>query len=165
MRQLNHSRRTARGLTLIELMVALTIGAFLAMAAGPFFGDYVSNARLREAGNTVYGEAMFAQSEAIKRNGVVRLSINGTSMRVYERTGGIDGPTIRDSTLSGSVIASPAVVLDFGSDGRPAPFGTSVATNFVNPGMTCSSDTRCPGLRVDAGGAIRLCGNHLSGCD
>lgn len=165
MRQLRPNRRSARGLTLIELMIALAIGGFLAMAAGPFFGDYVSNARLREAGNTVYGEAMFAQSEAIKRNGVVRLSIDGTSMRMIDRTTGVDGPLIRESTLTGNVIASPAVVLDFGSDGRPAPFGTSVATNFVNPGMTCSSETRCPGLRVDAGGAIRLCGNHLSGCD
>jgi len=29
---------------------------------------------------------------------------------------------------------------------------------------TCSTELRCPGLRVDAGGAMRLCGNHLDSC-
>ena len=40
--------KTQRGLTLIELMVGLTIAAFLLMAAAPFFGDYIRNSRLRE---------------------------------------------------------------------------------------------------------------------
>ena len=82
MRQLN----TARGLTLIELMVGLTIAAFLLMAAAPFFGDYIRNSRLREAGNALLGEALFAQSEAIKRNTTVRLSTSGATLQVIDRS-------------------------------------------------------------------------------
>lgn len=160
MRHLN----TSRGLTLVELMVGLTIGAFLLMAAAPFFGDYIRNSRLREAGNTLLSEALFAQSEAIKRNGTVRLSTGGATLQVIDRgTGGAD-VVLRERTLSGNVTA-PAATLDFGTEGRLVPFGTSGAINLSMSGQTCSDDTRCPGLRVDAGGATRLCGNHQSGCD
>ena len=62
-----------RGVTLIELMVGLVITAVLLGMAAPFFGDYVTNSRLREGGNGLMAEALYAQSEALKRNGVVRL--------------------------------------------------------------------------------------------
>jgi type IV fimbrial biogenesis protein FimT len=29
-------------------------------------------------------------------------------------------------------------------------------------GLTCSSDFRCPGLRVDGGGTMRLCADKLA---
>jgi type IV fimbrial biogenesis protein FimT len=45
------------------------------------------------------------------------------------------------------------------------PFGTAGSINLSMTGEICSDDTRCPGLRVDAGGATRLCGNHLQNCD
>ena len=152
-----------RGLTLVELMVGLTIGAFLLMAAAPFFGDYLRNSRLREAGNALLSEALFAQSEAIKRNSTVRLSTDGATLQVIDRGTGAD-VLLRERTLSGNV-AAPAATLDFGTEGRPVPFGSSGAINLSMSGATCSDDTRCPGLRVDAGGATRLCGNYQSGCD
>jgi type IV fimbrial biogenesis protein FimT len=158
MRQLN----TTRGLTLIELMVGLTIGGFLLMAAAPFFGDYIRNSRLREAGNVLLGEALFAQSEAIKRNGTVRLSTSGVTLQVIDLSA--PNPPLRERTLAGNVTA-PVATLDFGTEGRPVPFGTSGSINLSMTGELCSDDTRCPGLRVDAGGATRLCGNHQHGCD
>jgi len=154
----------ARGLTLIELMVGLTISAFLLMAAAPFFGDYIRNSRLREAGNALLGEALFAQSEAIKRNTTVRLSTSGATLQVIDRsTAGVD-VILRERTLSGNVTA-PVATLDYGTEGRPVPFGTAGSINLSMTGEICSDDTRCPGLRVDAGGATRLCGNHLNACD
>lgn len=154
----------SRGLTLIELMVGLSIGAILLVAAAPFFGDYIRNSRLREAGHALLSETLFAQSEAIKRNGTVRLSTDGATMQVIERgANGVD-VVLRERTLSGQVTA-PAATLDFGTEGRPVPFGTSGSINLGMSGQVCSIDTRCPGLRVDAGGAIRLCGNFQSGCD
>jgi type IV fimbrial biogenesis protein FimT len=158
MRQLN----TTRGLTLIELMVGLTIAGFLLMAAAPFFGDYIRNSRLREAGNVLLGEALFAQSEAIKRNGTVRLSTSGATLQVIDLSA--PNPPLRERTLAGNVTA-PVATLDFGTEGRPVPFGTSGSINLSMTGELCSDDTRCPGLRVDAGGATRLCGNHQHDCD
>jgi type IV fimbrial biogenesis protein FimT len=154
----------ARGLTLIELMVGLTIGASLLMAAAPFFGDYIRNSRLREAGNALLGEALFAQSEAIKRNTTVRLSTSGATLQVIDRSDPLVDVVLRERTLAGNVTA-PAATLDYGTEGRPMPFGTAGSINLSMTGEVCSDDTRCPGLRVDAGGATRLCGNHLHDCD
>jgi type IV fimbrial biogenesis protein FimT len=153
-----------RGLTLIELMVALTIGALLLVMGVPFFGDYVRNARLRESGNTLLSEALFAQSEAIKRNAAVRLSSNGATLQVIDRSDPNNEVVLRERTLASDVSAAVATV-DFGSEGRPLPFGTSGSINLSMAGVACSDDTRCPGLRIDAGGATRLCGNHLHDCD
>lgn len=153
-----------RGLTLIELMVGLTIGALLLVMGVPFFGDYVRNARLRESGNTLLSESLYAQSEAIKRNSAVRLSSNGATLQVIDRSDVNNEVVLRERTLASDVAAEVATV-DFGSEGRPLPFGTSGSINLSMAGHACSDDTRCPGLRIDAGGATRLCGNHLHDCD
>ena len=153
-----------RGLTLIELMVGLTIGALLLVMGVPFFGDYVRNARLRESGNTLLSESLYAQSEAIKRNSAVRLSSNGATLQVIDRSDVNNEVVLRERTLASDVTAEVATV-DFGSEGRPTPFGTSGSINLSMAGHACSDDNRCPGLRIDAGGATRLCGNHLHDCD
>ena len=156
--------KAPRGLTLIELMVGLTIGALLMMMGVPFFGDYMRNSRLREAGNLLLGESLFAQSEAIKRNTTVRLSTNGATLQVIDRSDINAEVVLRERQMTGDVVA-PAATLDFGSEGRPTPFPTSGSINLSMTGVACSDDNRCPGLRVDAGGATRLCGNHTVNCE
>jgi type IV fimbrial biogenesis protein FimT len=163
-RRLKHGHaghRAARGLTLIELMVGLAIAALLALAAAPAFGDYVANSRLREAGNLVFTEALAAQSEAIKRNTTVRLETDGVQVRVIDLSDAAAPVTLRERTLPGGVEAEAADV-DFGSEGRLAPFGTTAAVNLTKSGITCSAETRCPGLRVDGGGQVRLCSDQTS---
>ncbi|MCU0768020.1 MAG: GspH/FimT family pseudopilin [Burkholderiaceae bacterium] len=145
-------------------MVGLTIGALLLMMGVPFFGDYVRNARLRESGNALLSEALYAQSEAIKRNSPVRLSSDGATLQVIDRSDVNNEVVLRERTLATDVAAEVATV-DFGSEGRPMPFGASGSINLSMAGVACSDDTRCPGLRIDAGGATRLCGNRLNGCD
>lgn len=159
----SRAARRSRGLTLIELMVALAIMAVLAAAAGPYLGDYMSNSRLREAGNLLLTETLMAQSEAIKRNTTVRLSTNGATVQVLDMTVAGTPVVLRERTLPGSVTA-PVSTLDFGTEGRPAPFGTAGSVDLGSTGVTCSVDLRCPGLRVDAGGAVRLCGNYQVNC-
>lgn len=155
MRQL----KAPHGLTLIELMVGISIAAILMMASAPFFGDYIRNSRLREAGNTLLSEALFAQSEAIKLNATVRLSTNGATLQVIDRTDPLAEIVLRERWLVGNVVA-PVATIDFGSEGRPVNFAVG-SINLSMTGVTCSDDARCPGLRVDAGGATRLCTNHL----
>ncbi|HSW07799.1 pilus assembly FimT family protein [Aquabacterium sp.] len=156
MRQLN----TRRGVTLIELMVGLVIMAVLTGMAAPFFGDYITNSRLREGGNALMAEALYAQSEALKRNGVVRLSITGTATQVIDMTQTVPA-TLRTRTFTQG-LAADALNIDFGSDGMTRPRGTDVVADMSIAGVTCSSEQRCPRLRIDAGGAILLCGNKLS---
>jgi len=162
MRHLNNGRQ--RGLTLVELMVGLAIAAFLMLTAAPYFAEYTTNSRLHEGGNLLYSEALLAQSEAVKRNTTVRLASNGDTLQVIDESDSTAPVVLRTRTLVGGTTAA-TVNVDFGSEGRPTPFGTSASINLSMNNQTCSSDVRCPGLRVDAGGAIRLCNNQLSGCD
>lgn len=157
-----HLIAAQRGLTLVELMVALAIAALLVTAAAPFFADYGANSRLRESGNTVYTEALLAQSEAIKRNRVVRLSTSGTAVQVIDLTDPANPVVLRTRSLAAGVTVATATV-DFGSQGWPTNL-TAVAINLSSTTATCSDEYRCPGLRVEAGGAIRLCGNQLVNC-
>ncbi len=153
-----------RGLTLVELMVALAISAILAVTAAPFLGDYLANSRLREAGNALYAEALFAQSEAQKRNARVRLQLQGNTVRTLDMSVGTAGDLLREFTLATPVTAAANVDLDFASSGRPAT-GNDLAANLVMAGSACTADRRCPGLRVDAGGAVRLCSDTLGSCN
>ncbi|MCC6249296.1 MAG: GspH/FimT family pseudopilin [Rubrivivax sp.] len=159
-----------RGLTLIELMLTITIAGFLLVAAAPHFSEYTNNSRLREGGTTLQTEAMFAQSEAIKRNRVVRLTISGSTIQVLEAQDTAAMTLLRERTLAGGVAAAAATV-DFAPRGFPVNRAVTPPVDFVAasidlgmPGVTCSAEQRCPGLRIDAGGGIRLCGNKLSGC-
>lgn len=163
-RHLSAAALRQRGLTLIEVMVALAIAAVLAMSAAPFLGDYAANARLREGGNALLAETLFAQSEALKRNATVRVVLNNANITLRDMSTGGTGTLIRTTALPAPVLAETNTSFNLGSDGRPTPFGTAVSINLKASGQTCSADRRCPGLRVDAGGAIRLCGDITRAC-
>lgn len=152
-----------RGLTLIELMVALSIAAILVVAAVPSFQDYLGNSRLRGSGNTLFVHAMFAQSEAIKRNNVVRLATDGAVVRVLDRSDPDNEVLVRETVLADGISAAAANI-DFGAEGRPVGFAAG-SINLSSAVHACSTEIRCPGLRVDGGGAIRLCGDHQISCD
>lgn len=154
--------RCARGLTLVEVMVGLAIAGILAITAAPFLGDYLANSRLRESGHALLTETLFAQSEAQKRNGRVGLRVEGSRVRTLDFSAGNTGVVLREFNLTPPVAAQADAALDFDSRGRPA--AGDFAINLALAGNTCSAERRCPGLRVDAGGAVRLCADHLESC-
>jgi prepilin-type N-terminal cleavage/methylation domain-containing protein len=62
-------RRTAlAGLTLVELLVAMSIAAILAAIALPSFASFIDEQRLRAVTNELVADLNLARSEAIKRN-------------------------------------------------------------------------------------------------
>ena len=154
---------SVRGFTLIEVLIAIAISALMLGVGMPYFGDYITNARLREGGSAVHSETLYAQGEAIRRNVPIRLTVNGSRMTLLDMSVG-DGTEIRVTELPSPVVATSVETLNLGTDGRPVPFGRSVAIDFGAPGVVCTAETRCPGLRVDAGGAVRLCPNRLENC-
>lgn len=155
-------RPAASGLTLVEVMIAVAISAILALAAAPFFGDYITNSRLRESGNALVAQTLLAQSEALKRNNVVRVQMAGSDVSLLDMAAGEPGTLIRQLSLTAPVSVAANTVVNFGSNGRP--LAGDVAVNLKATGYACSADRRCPGLRVDAGGAVMLCGDYTNGC-
>lgn len=157
------SARTAAGLTLVELMIALAVAGMLAVVAAPYFGDYIRNSRLRESGNTLYTETLMAQSDAIKRNTRIRISTAGAVVQSIDMSDPTAPVVLRSRTVADGVTMATAT-FDFGGEGRLVPFGTSASVNLSMAAVTCSTETRCPGLRVDGGGWVQLCGNHMLSC-
>lgn len=170
MRHLRAPLHGQAGLTLIEVMVGLGIAAALAVTAAPHFSEYTTNSRLRSSGNLLMSEALMAQSEAIKRNRTVRLVVGGGTVQVLDMTVPGSPAVLRERSLAPGVTAATTTstagisTLDFGSEGRPMSFGTSVSIDLSMSGAACSGDLRCPGLRVDAGGAVKLCGDRTLSC-
>lgn len=162
MRQLTPTR-TQRGLTLVELMVAFSIGALLLVAAAPSLRDYTVNSKLRESGNTLYTETLMAQNEAIKRNRNVQLSVAGANITVADVTVPASPVTLRTRSMADGITAAASGSVTFGSQGWTTNL-TAVSINLAHSTVTCDADNRCPGLRVEAGGSIKLCGNHLDTC-
>ncbi len=63
----------ARGVTLIELMVALTVLAVLAAAAAPNFKSFLHNSRLSSDATRLFADLELARSEASRRNTTVTI--------------------------------------------------------------------------------------------
>lgn len=64
----------ARGFTLIELMVVVALAAIMAALAAPSFKSFVSGQRVKTAASDFVMTAIFARSEAIKRNADVTIT-------------------------------------------------------------------------------------------
>src|SRR5262245_23180224 len=60
--------RTARGFTLVELMVGLTLLAFLLMLALPAFGTFIQNQKLRGKAESILTGLQVARTEAVRLN-------------------------------------------------------------------------------------------------
>ena len=67
---------TARGFTLIELMVTIAIMAILLAIATPSFNDALLSNKLSSYANNLVGSAYASRSEAIKRNAVITLCVS-----------------------------------------------------------------------------------------
>lgn len=76
------ARRRQVGATLIELMIGIGVFAMLIALAVPMANDYIQNAHVRTAAESIVSGMQFAKSEALKRNSAVRFQL------VNDLTGG-----------------------------------------------------------------------------
>jgi type IV fimbrial biogenesis protein FimT len=69
------SRLPVRGVTLIEIMVALGIFSFLLAMAAPTIGTWIQNSRIRTSAESIVAGLQRAKSEAVSRNARVRFQL------------------------------------------------------------------------------------------
>lgn len=70
--------RAVRGLTLLELAVAMALFAMLVMAGVPGIGEWLQNERTRSAAQTILQGVMRARAEAVAQNARVRFQLTSS---------------------------------------------------------------------------------------
>ena len=61
------------GFTIIELLIAVAILGIISMLAAPSFREFIIGSQVRSGASDLYGSALLARSEAIKRNATITL--------------------------------------------------------------------------------------------
>lgn len=179
----------ARGASLVELVVALAVGALLVVMAAPNYREWIQNSQIRTLAEGIQGGLQLARAEAVRRNAAVRFQFTDTLtnscsvsasgnnwvISLADPTGKcatapsdtVD-PYIIQSGYAGegsanTVVAAGQARITFNGWGRPT---SGVSIDISNPtGGTCvaaSGKMRCLRVTVSADGQVRLCDPAVS---
>jgi len=154
------------GVSIIEMMIAITIAALLMMIGLPNMTIWLNNSQIRTAGETMLAGLTLARTEAVRRNTIVRfqmvsdftsgcvISTSATNwvVSLTDPTGACEdapneaGPIIQtrsggEGTSRAAIAATPAATVHFNGLGRKTSPGGAANIDSVrisNPtGGTC----------------------------
>ncbi len=69
----------ARGFTLIEAIIGVAVMAFLMAAGMPMYTQWIQNAQIRTAADSIIDGLQLARNEAVRRGALVRFGLTGSS--------------------------------------------------------------------------------------
>lgn len=164
---------TARGFTLIELMVTVALIAVLTMLGVPAYQDYVANNRVRVTAGDIREGLQLARMEAIRRNDRVSFCLDGASWSVRSGALCTAGETLRgQQEVRRSVSVSPAllsVIYDGRGRTRSATDAelTGAALSRIAVTRSGECDEECLEMTVEysPGGMVRVCNPALAAGD
>lgn len=172
--------RRHSGTTLIETVVALAILGLLLALAAPAVGDWLRNAEIRTAAESLQNGLQEARNEAVRRNTAVEFVVVGTSSSWQVRladTSVTNRILSQRSSAEGSpnvVIATTpaaATIVTFDGMGRRKTTnvdGTSVLLGVctdLSPSVMAASKTRDLQLNVSLSGQVRMCDPKVASGD
>lgn len=166
-------RSSARGLTLIELLIGIAITALLLAFGLPSFGTWMANSRVRGAAEGLQSGLAVARAEAIRRNqnvefvltndqidlgnvGTVTPAANGIHWLVrainpatgqyvlLDTRSGQEGAN-RSDVSSGVQLVASAPLVTFRGFGGTQGLGATATYDFSNPGAGACHTTLTPG--------------------
>jgi len=158
-------RAAARGFTLTELMIAVTILGILSAFSLPSLKRFVSDQRVKTATSDFYASMVYARSEAIKRAADVNIvptnTADWTAGWIVKDSGGTS-LRVQDA-ISGVAVTGATATITFRRDGRL----TAAIPIFVLKSPSDNTITaRC--LRIDPSGRpsikVDTNGNPADGC-
>jgi type IV fimbrial biogenesis protein FimT len=160
------NRSKALGLTLIEVLIALTILSILIATAAPNLRSAFINSRIRSAVEGTHGAIQAARFEALKRNATVNLSITGSG---WATTLASDNSAIASGSLANGIAVTPATnTIVFDALGRAGGVAFSATTGTFNLQVSnpsqaaCSTSIRCLQISLRPGGTSRVCDPNLT---
>jgi len=129
--------RGVRGLTLIELLVALAVLVILLTVAVPGMQNFVKNNRLTAAANSLSTSMALARSEAVRRGRAVTVCASASGA-ACDGTAWADGWIVFvDGGTAGSVDTGDEILRVFGDagDGVTINLGGMTYVRFLPTGM------------------------------
>ena len=168
------------GATLIELAVALVIMAILLTFGMPSFSEWIQNAQIRTAAESIMNGIQLARNEAVKRNTGVEFVLGnpgaqgGTGWTVREAASGtvIQQTTAGEGSRNAILTPTPGegTTITFNSLGRlPIAMlnldGSSIITRIdvdVPESVLAADKSNDMRITISSGGQIRLCDPHIS---
>lgn len=168
-------RETSRGFTLVEMMVTIAVLSILLAIAVPDFRQMLASERVRSANSDMFSALLLARSEAIKRNGNVKLvPASNTSWaggwtvqaggNTVQTQGALNSSVAVKQMDSGNNEVSPTEV-SFGANGRPLPASADITFVFSSSALPTAS-ARCISLSLTGLPQTRrdTDGNPANGC-
>jgi type IV fimbrial biogenesis protein FimT len=169
--------RTARGFTLIEMLIGIGIVALLFKMAAPSYRTWLQNTQIRNAAHAIADGMNTARGEAIARNAQVQLQLtsqgNGTGpgwqvALVSAPLVPIQSWSSAEGASSTQIVQAGGGILTFSALGRvvaPNPIDSSAPLLQVD--VTSSNDASDLALRklrvvVGSGGMARMCDPNLA---
>ena len=146
---LSRTAARLRGISLIELMVALILAGILMALAAPSFSAWMQNTRIRSTAESIQTGIQFAKSEATSRNTRVRfqlttsvdsscaLSSSGTSwvVDVVDADDGSDSVAGQCNAAPSDTVAPSILVTRAASDGQGTTLVQSSVDSLVFNGL------------------------------
>jgi len=121
-----HPRAAARGFTLTELMVALTVLVILTGVAVPSFHEILLAQAVRTASADVFSGLLLARSEAVTRNTTVTVAPSGGNWSEGWTISDADGEVVERQERMPRVIISGPGRVTYNGAGRVSTGGASI---------------------------------------
>ena len=133
---LRHAHRRAGGFSIIELMVVVTLIAFLAVLAVPAFGKWTADARVRAAAESLTNAIRLTQSMAVAKGRTTQFALTTAKSPAYNSAPAANGSNWIGviNPLSGSDETATAAMLLLKSTE-----GTQYTVSIAGPAMVCFS--------------------------
>ena len=143
--------RSARGFTIIELMIVVVILVVLLSLGVPGMTQLIVKTRVKNASFDVYASILAARSDAISRNKTITITPSGGNWAAGWTITDSDGNTVKaQDPLSGITITGPGTLV-YNTSGR-LPDGTALSNRRIS--LTApdagASDGRC--ITIDLSG-------------
>lgn len=135
----------ARGFTLVELMLAITIFGILLMIAVPSFRDAALGSRLSAEANNLLASVQLARSEAIKRNEAITLCASSDGSSCAASGGWEQGWVVLDASAS---LIQHQQALPSGLKVTQAGGTSDLSFQPIGVGATAATFTVCRDLPV-----------------
>ncbi len=157
-----------RGVTLIELMIAIAVMAILLAIGVPSFTVWLQNSQIRTATESIVNGLQLARAEAVRRNAQVSFTLGpGTSWEVRTVTGNalIQSRASSEGSPNVSARVSGGTTATFNELGRIVNVDTAPTQIDLDSTVLPASQSRELRVEINAGGQIRSCDPTFTGND